>query len=67
MLPKYLKPYAKLVVAVGGVGVMIWTRNANILIPGLDYLVQDLIVGALTSWGVYQVKNHPRPPTPVKK
>lgn len=64
MLPKYLKPYGKLVVAVGGVGLMIWTRNANILIPGLDYLVQDLIIGALTSWGVYQTRNAP---TGVKK
>jgi hypothetical protein len=67
MLPKYLKPYGKLVVAVGGVGLMIWTRNANILIPGLDYLVQDLIIGALVSFGVYQTKNSPLPEKGGKK
>ena len=61
MLPRFLRPYAKLVVAVGGVGVLIWTRKANVLIPGLDFLVQDLIVGALTSWGVYRVRNEPKP------
>lgn len=57
MLPKFLKPYAKAVVAVGGVGVMIWMHNAKVVIPGFDYLVQDLIVGALTSLGVYQIRN----------
>lgn len=67
MLPKYLKPYAKFVVAAGGIGLMIWTRNANILIPGLDYLVQDLIIGALTSLGVYRATNAQLPPKPVKK
>jgi hypothetical protein len=68
MLPKYLKPYAKVVAAAGGIGLMVWTRNAGILIPGLDFLVQDLIIGCLTSLGVYQFRNAPLPTKPgVKK
>lgn len=67
MLPRFLRPYAKLVVAVAGVGVLVWTRKANILIPGFDFLVQDLIVGALTSFGVYRVKNEPLPPKAGRK
>lgn len=59
MLPRYLKPYAKLVAAGGGIGLMLWTRHAGILIPGLDFLVQDLLIGALTSLGVYQLRNAP--------
>jgi hypothetical protein len=67
MLPKYLKPYAKFVAAAGGIGLMVWTRHAGILIPGLDYLVQDLLIGALTSLGVYQVRNSAAPPKPAVK
>ena len=67
MLPKYLRPYGKLVVAVGGIGLLIWTKNAQIVIPGLDYLVQDFIIGAVTAFGVYQTRNQPRDPKPVKK
>ena len=68
MLPKYLKPYAKFVAAAGGIGLMVWTRHAGILIPGLDYLVQDLLIGALTSFGVYRASNAPLPTKPgVKK
>jgi hypothetical protein len=64
MLPKYLKPYGKLVVAVGGIGLLVWTKHAQVLIPGLDYLVQDLLISALTAFGVYQVRNAEKP---VKK
>ncbi len=67
MLPKYLKPYAKFVAAAGGISLMVWTRHAGILIPGLDYLVQDLLIGALTSLGVYQWRNGPLPDKGVKK
>jgi hypothetical protein len=67
MLPKYLKPYAKLVVGVGGIGLMVWTRNAGILIPGLDYLVQDMLIGFVTSLGIYRATNAPVPPKAVKK
>jgi len=67
MLPKYLKPYAKLVVGVGGIGLMVWTRNAGILIPGLDYLVQDMLIGFVTSLGIHQVRNAPLPDKGVKK
>jgi hypothetical protein len=65
MLPKFVRPYGKLVVAVGGVGLLVWTKHAQVLIPGLDYLVQDLIISCLTAFGVYQVRNQPKPP--VKK
>jgi hypothetical protein len=67
MLPKYLKPYAKFVAAAGGIGLMVWTRHAGILIPGLDYLVQDLIIGSLTSLGVYRMRNAPLPEKGAKK
>jgi hypothetical protein len=68
MLPKYLKPYAKFVAAAGGIGLMVWTRHAGILIPGLDFLVQDLLIGSLTSLGVYRATNSPLPTKPgVKK
>jgi hypothetical protein len=68
MLPKYLKPYAKFVAAAGGIGLMVWTRHAGILIPGLDFLVQDLLIGSLTSLGVYRMRNDPLPTKPgVKK
>lgn len=67
MLPKYLKPYGKLVVAVGGIGLLVWTKHAQIVIPGLDYLVQDFIIGAVTAFGVYQTRNSAVPPKAVKK
>lgn len=68
MLPKYLKPYAKFVAAAGGIGLMVWTRHAGILIPGLDALTMDMLMGALVSLGVYQVRNTPHEPKPgVKK
>jgi len=65
MLPRFLKPYGKAVVAVGGVGLLIWLNAADIRIPGIDTLVMELIVGALTAFGVYQVRNAPT--GPVKK
>jgi hypothetical protein len=56
-MPKFLQPYAKAVVAVGGIALLIWLRAANITVPGIDALVMDMIVGALVSLGVYQVRN----------
>lgn len=66
MLPEFLRPYAKLVVAVVGFVVIIGmnrfgVQNADIqsLLVGL---VRDSLLGALASWGVYQVANAPLPP-----
>lgn len=53
--------YRKFIVAVLGVGAMIGMRYYGVTIPGLDAVVLDLIVGALTSWGVYQAANDPMP------
>jgi hypothetical protein len=49
--------YRKFIVAAGGIGLLIGFRAFEIELPGLDTLVRDLIVGALVSWGVYQVPN----------
>lgn len=56
-MPAFLKPYSKAVVAVGGIGLLIWLRAADISVPGVDALVMDMVVGALVSLGVYQVRN----------
>lgn len=57
MLPKFLRPYAKAVIAVAGVGALVWLTNSGIAIPGLSQVVSDMIVAALVSFGVYQIPN----------
>lgn len=57
MLPTFLKPYGKAVVAVLGIAVLIFTHKANVSVPGLDAVLLDVIIGGLTSLGVYQVRN----------
>lgn len=49
--------YRKFFVALCGIGVLVGLRYAEVEIPGLDAIVRDVIVGALVSWGVYQVPN----------
>lgn len=57
MIPEFLRPYSKLVVAVAGIAGLVWLTNAGVSIPGLPQVVSDLIVGTLVSFGVYQVRN----------
>ena len=57
MIPAFLQPYAKAVVAVAGVAVLIVTHRMNIAVPGLDDVILDVLIGTLTSFGVYQVRN----------
>lgn len=49
--------YSKAFVALFGIGALIGLRYYEVEIPGLDAIVRDVIVGALVSWGVYQVPN----------
>lgn len=49
--------YRKFIVAAGGIALLIGFRAFEVELPGLDAIVRDLIVGALVSWGVYQVPN----------
>lgn len=37
--------------------VMVMLRKFDVSIPGLDQIITDLVVGALGSFGVYQVSN----------
>jgi hypothetical protein len=52
-----MSKYNKLIAALVGVGVMIAARHFDLTLPGMDAIVMDLIIGALTSFGVYQVEN----------
>lgn len=61
MIPAFLQPYSKLVVGIIGIAVII-TMNRfgvqNVDVEGLMIgLARDSIIGALTSWGIYQVTN----------
>lgn len=51
------KNYKKLGAAVIGITVLIALNHYNVAIPGLNSVVLEVIVGALTSFGVYQVTN----------
>lgn len=63
MIPEFLRPYSKLVVAVLGVVVLIAFNRFGVQNADLDSivvgLIRDSIIGALTTWGVYQVTNTP--------
>lgn len=64
MIPSFLQPYSKLVVAVIGVGALIAFNRFGVDNSDLDSftvaLIRDSIIGALTSFGVYQVTNTPK-------
>jgi len=47
----------KLIAAIVGVGVLIGFRYYDIDLFGLDAFVMDLVLGAATVYGVYQVPN----------
>ncbi len=51
------KKYKKLIAAGVGLAVLVVIRENNITVPGLDALVMELIVSALTAFGVYQASN----------
>lgn len=49
--------YKKLIAAVVGLGLLYGVNYLNITVPGINQLVMELIISALTAWGVYQVRN----------
>lgn len=52
-----MRRYAKAWAAILGVSALIALRYYDVNIPGIDQVVLDVIVGALTSFGVYRVRN----------
>lgn len=52
-MAKYRKFFAALI----GVGALAAMRHFEVTVPGVDALVMELVVSALTAWGVYQVPN----------
>lgn len=52
-----MKRYRKAVVAVIGVAALVAMRELDVTIPGIDAIVMELILSALTAFGVYQVSN----------
>lgn len=52
-----LAKYNKLWAAMATMVVMVMLRKFDVSIPGLDQIITDLVVGALGSFGVYQVSN----------
>jgi len=52
-----MSKYRKLIAAILGVAALILFRYYDISLIGMDAVVIDLIVGALTVTGVYQVPN----------
>lgn len=61
MIPNFLAPYSKLVVAVIGFAILIGLRATLTDYPDLNGLLFDItrdsLVGGLASIGVYQVTN----------
>lgn len=61
MIPEFLRPYSKLVVGILGIAVIIAMNRfgvQNTDVEGLMIgLARDGIIGALTSWGIFQVTN----------
>lgn len=49
--------YSKFIVAVGGLGLLFALRHYDITLPGIDQVVMESIVSALTAAGVYQARN----------
>ena len=49
--------YNKLWAALIGVLALFALRHFEVSIPGLDSVILELIVSALTAFGVYQVRN----------
>lgn len=49
--------YRKLFAAILGVTALIAMRRFEIEIPGVDSIVLELLIGAASSFGVYQARN----------
>lgn len=49
--------YRKFLAALVGVAALVALRHFEVHVPGMDAIVMDLIVSALTAFGVYQVPN----------
>ena len=49
--------YRKLIAAVVGIAILIATRYYNVDVPGLQPVIMDVIIGGLTSVGVFQATN----------
>lgn len=58
-----MKPgrYRKLIAAAIGLAALFALRYYDVSLMGLDGVVLDLIVSALTAFGVYQSRNDPMP------
>ena len=55
----WFKQRRKLWAAIITIMVMIILRKYEVTVPGLDQIVTDLIIGALGSFGVHQIRNDP--------
>ena len=51
--------YRKFIAAIVGVSVLAGLRYLEVEVFGLDAVVLELVVSALTAFGVYQVPNEP--------
>jgi hypothetical protein len=51
------KAYKKLIASIVGVGIIVVFHKYDITLPGLDAFVMDILIGAGTSFGVYQATN----------
>ncbi|MFC6487379.1 hypothetical protein [Nitratireductor sp. GCM10026969] len=52
-----MRKYRKAIAAVIGVSALAVLRQMEVDVFGLDHVVLELVVSALTAWGVYQVPN----------
>jgi len=55
------KRYKKLIPAVIGFVVLITLKNYDIELPGFTAVLLDWLVAAAGTFGVYQLKNEPKP------
>lgn len=54
---KRLSNYRKLYAVIIGTAALVAAQKFNIQIPGLEQIYTQLLLAAITSWGVYQVPN----------
>jgi len=52
-----MRRYSKLWAALLGLSALVAMRHYQFALPGFDAVVMDLIISALTAFGVYQVRN----------
>ena len=52
-----MKRYRKFVAVIIGTAAMVAAQKFNIQIPGLEQIYTQILLAAITSWGVYQVPN----------